>query len=105
MALSRRKEQFESDLKEAESKGNERIAAAFGELVRQVEEVLKKKLTDEEGNHLVENQEHRYVAEQAARFNLDALDIRSPQRRPSWKKCIRPIGRPWKTPSTSAIGR
>jgi DNA-directed RNA polymerase subunit beta len=82
MALSEEeKKQFETDLKEAESKGNEQIAVAFGELVRQVEEVLKKKLTDEEGNHLVENQEHRYVAEQAARFNLDSLDIRSPQKR------------------------
>jgi len=43
--------------------------------------VLKKKLTDEEGNPLVEGQEHRYVAEQAQRFRLDKLDIRSPQRR------------------------
>jgi DNA-directed RNA polymerase subunit beta len=82
MALSDdEKKKFESDLKEAETKGNERIALTFGELVRQIEDVLKKKLADEDGNHLVENQEHRYVAEQAARFNLDALDIRSPQRR------------------------
>ena len=57
---------FEAALKEAEAEGNERIAAAFGELVKQIEEVLKKKLTDEDGNPLVEGQEHRYVAEQAA---------------------------------------
>jgi DNA-directed RNA polymerase subunit beta len=47
---------------------------------------LKKKLTDEEGNHLVENQEHRYVAEQAARFNIETLDIRSPQKRADLEK-------------------
>jgi DNA-directed RNA polymerase subunit beta len=43
--------------------------------------VLKKKLTDEDNNPLVENQEHRYVAEQAQRFNIEKLDIRSPQRK------------------------
>ena len=57
---------FENALKEAETAGNERIAAAFGALVGQIEEVLKKKLTDEDGKPLVEGQEHRYVAEQAA---------------------------------------
>ena len=56
---------FEAALKEAEAKGNERIAVAFGELVKEIEEVLKKKLTDEDNNPLVEGQEHRYVAEQA----------------------------------------
>ncbi|MBN2580334.1 MAG: DNA-directed RNA polymerase subunit beta [Pirellulales bacterium] len=87
MALSEdEKKKFESDLKEAEVRGNERIALSFGELVRQLEDVLKRKLTDEDGNHLVENQEHRFVAEQAARFNLDALEIRSPQRRADAEK-------------------
>ena len=33
---------FETALKEAEAKGNERIAVAFGELVKEIEEVLKK---------------------------------------------------------------
>jgi len=48
--------------------------------VARIEEVLKpKKLTDEDGNPLVEGQEHRYVAEQAQQFNLDSLDIRSPE--------------------------
>ena len=77
---------FENALKEAETAGNERIAAAFGALVGQIEEVLKKKLTDEDGNPLVEGQEHRYVAEQAQQFNLDSLDIRSPQRKTEVEK-------------------
>ncbi len=77
---------FEAALKEAEAKGNERIAAAFGELVKEIEDVLKKKLTDEDGNPLVENQEHRYVAEQAHRFDIEKLDIRSPQRKADVEK-------------------
>ncbi|MBN2473702.1 MAG: DNA-directed RNA polymerase subunit beta [Pirellulales bacterium] len=77
---------FENALKEAEAEGNGRIAAAFGELVGQIEDVLKKKLADEDGNPLVEGQEHRYVAEQAHQFNLDTLDIRSPQRRADVEK-------------------
>ena len=77
---------FENALKEAEAEGNARIAAAFGALVAQIEETLKKKLTDEDGNPLVENQEHRYVAEQAQQFNLESLDIRSPQRKAEVEK-------------------
>ncbi len=72
---------FEASLKEAENEGNAHIALAFGELVAQIETVLDRKLKDEDGNPLVEGQEHRYVAEQAQQFKLDNLDIRSPQRR------------------------
>ncbi len=77
---------FETGLKEAEAAGNERIAVAFGALVAQIEDVLKKKLTDEDGNPLVEGQEHRYVAEQAQQFNIEVLDIRSPQRKAEVEK-------------------
>ena len=77
---------FEAALKDAEAKGNERIAAAFGELVKEIEEVLKKKLTDEDNNPLVEGQEHRYVAEQAFAFDIEKLDIRSPQRKADVEK-------------------
>ena len=71
---------FEETLKQAENEGNAAIAEAFGQLVEQIEVVLKKKLTDEDGQPLVEGQEHRFVSEQAQRFRLDNLDIRSPQR-------------------------
>jgi len=72
---------FEAALKDAEAEGNVTIASAFGDLIGQVEEILKKKLTDEDGNPLVEGQEHRYVAEQARQFNVEALEIRSPARK------------------------
>jgi len=87
MSLSEEeRKQFEEELKRVESEGNEAIAKAFGGLVEQIEEVLKKKLTDEDGNPLVEGQEHRYVVEQAQRFQLDRLDIRSPQRKAEVEK-------------------
>jgi DNA-directed RNA polymerase subunit beta len=82
MSLSEEeRKEFEASLKEVENEGNAHIAAAFGELVAQIEEVLGRKLKDEDGNALVEGQEHRYVAEQAHQFKLDNLDIRSPQRK------------------------
>ena len=48
--------------------------------------MLKKKLTDEDNNPLVEDQEHRYVAEQAHQFDIEKLDIRSPQRKADVEK-------------------
>jgi len=82
MSLSEEeRKEFENSLKEVEAEGNARIAATFGELVEQIEGVLKKKLTDEDGNPLAQGQEHRYVAEQARNFNVEALGIRSPARK------------------------
>ncbi|MDX1965512.1 MAG: DNA-directed RNA polymerase subunit beta [Pirellulales bacterium] len=72
---------FEKELKDAEAEGNAAIASAFGELIGQIEETLGKKLTDEDGNPLVRDQEHRFVADQAVNFKLDNLDIRSPQKK------------------------
>ncbi len=77
---------FEKELKEAEGSGNAAVAAAFGELVEQIEEVLGKKLTDEDGTPLVRDQEHRFVAEQATNFKIDNIDIRSPQKKADVEK-------------------
>ena len=77
---------FEKALKDAETDGNAKIAAAFGALIEEIEKVLGKKIADEDGNSLVHGQEHRYVAEQAARFKIDVLDIRSPQRKTDVEK-------------------
>ncbi|MBN2023546.1 MAG: DNA-directed RNA polymerase subunit beta [Pirellulales bacterium] len=80
---------FEESLKQAEAEGNAKIAATFGDLVKQIEGVLGRKLTDEDGNPLVEGQEHRYVAEQAHQFRLANLDIRSPQRKSDVEKIFK----------------
>ncbi len=82
MSLSEEeRKQFEASLKEGEQEGNAAIAKAFGQMVEEIEEILGRKLTDEDGNSLVEGQEHRYVAEQAQCFRVSSLDIRSPQRK------------------------
>jgi DNA-directed RNA polymerase subunit beta len=87
MSLSEdERKEFEDSLKEAEAEGNARIAATFGELVERIEEILKKPLTDEDDTPLVQEQEHRFVAEQAQQFNLEMLDIRSPQRKEEVEK-------------------
>lgn len=77
MSLSdEERKQFEQALKDAETSGNARIAETFGALVAKIEEALKRKLTDEDGTPLIEDKEHRYVAEQAQRFRLESLEIR-----------------------------
>ena len=78
---------FEVALKEAEAEGSERIALAFGAMIGNIEELLKKKLTDEDGNPLVEGRDHRKrAAEQAHNFNIESLDVRKSRsaRRP-WR--------------------
>jgi DNA-directed RNA polymerase subunit beta len=77
---------FERELKETETQGNNRIAESFGAMIEEIQKILQKKLTDEEGNSLVENQDPKFIVEQAARFNLDGLDIRSPQRKTEVEK-------------------
>jgi DNA-directed RNA polymerase subunit beta len=90
MSLSEdERNRFEQELKEAEAEGNAAIAAAFQDLVSQIEDVLKRQLTDEDGSPLVHDQEHRFVAEQAQRFRLDALDVRSPQRKAEVEKAYK----------------
>ena len=77
---------FEKTLKEIESEGNAAIASAFGAMVEEMEKILQRPLVDEDGTPLVRDQEHKYVAEQAVRFRLDKLDIRSPQRKADVEK-------------------
>ncbi|MEE9603787.1 MAG: DNA-directed RNA polymerase subunit beta [Thermoguttaceae bacterium] len=92
MSLSEdERKEFESSLKEVEAEGNARIAATFGELVERIEEILKKNLTDEDEIPLVHEQEHRYVAEQAQRFNIEMIDIRSPQRKDEVEKAYKEL--------------
>jgi DNA-directed RNA polymerase subunit beta len=92
MSLSEEeRKDFDKALKDAEAEGNARVAATFGELVARIEDVLKKKLTDEDGSPFVEGKEHRFIAEQAQRFNVETLDIRSPQRKSEVEKAYKDL--------------
>ncbi|MBD16264.1 MAG: DNA-directed RNA polymerase subunit beta [Planctomycetaceae bacterium] len=80
---------FEKSLKDAEKEGNEKIAVAFTEMVKEFEKILQKKLTDEDGNELVHNQEPQFVADRATMFRLESIEIRSPQRLKDVEKIYR----------------
>ena len=80
---------FEKSLKEAEKESCEKIAATFIELVQEIEQVLQRKLTDEDSNEIIHQQEPAFVAEQARTFKLGSLEIRSPQRKKDVDKIYR----------------
>ncbi|MEQ9379923.1 MAG: DNA-directed RNA polymerase subunit beta [Pirellulales bacterium] len=71
---------FEKELKEVEAEGATKITELFTAYVSELETMLGKKLTDDDGNSLVHDQDPKFVAEQATNFRLDALNLRSPQR-------------------------
>jgi DNA-directed RNA polymerase subunit beta len=80
---------FEKALKDAESEGAQKIAAAFTAMADEMETILQRPLVDDEGTPLVRDQEAKYIAEQASRFKLDAIDIRSPQRKADVEKAYK----------------
>jgi DNA-directed RNA polymerase subunit beta len=87
MSLSEEeRREFQKQLKETENVGNARIAEAFAVMVAEMEKVLQKPLTAGDGSPLVRNQDHKVVAERAASFELDSLDLRSPQRKADVEK-------------------
>jgi DNA-directed RNA polymerase subunit beta len=61
---------FEKDLKEGETDGNARIARFFDAMISEMERVLARTLTDDDGTPLVRDQDPKFVAEQAQQFNL-----------------------------------
>jgi len=71
---------FEKSLKQAENEGNTAIAAAFTEMIEQMEKVLQRTLSDDDGTPLVKDQDAKSIAERAHTFKLDTITIRSPQR-------------------------
>jgi DNA-directed RNA polymerase subunit beta len=90
MSLSEdERREFQKQLKEAESAGNLRIAETFGALVAEVEKVLQKPLLAEDGSRLVRDLDHKVVAERAAAFKPDEIDIRSPERRAGVDKLVK----------------
>ncbi len=73
---------FEKALKEAENEGAAKITTALqghGRGDRNHPPALP--LVDDEGTAVVRDQDNKYIAEQAQRFKLEAIDIRSPQRK------------------------
>jgi DNA-directed RNA polymerase subunit beta len=87
MSLSEdQRKEFERSLKVAEKEGNEQVAAAFTQMVAELEEIVGRKLTDDDGNSLVHGQDPSFVAERAQTFKIDSVDLRSPQRKKDFER-------------------
>ncbi len=61
---------FEKDLRSVETEGNLAIAKAFGAMIEEMEKVVGRVLTDEDGTPLVRDQDPKFVAEKAQNFRL-----------------------------------
>ena len=82
MSLSEKeKAEYDKALKDTEAEGNAKIASIFRQMIAEMESVLDRKLTDEDGQPLLGDHEPAYLVEQAQTFHPEKLDIRSPQRR------------------------
>ncbi len=80
------RKKFEKELKEVETEGNKAIAETFGEMVSAIEKELSRKLSDDDGNPLGGDQDPKFIAEQAQKFDVEKLDIRSAPRKAAVEK-------------------
>ena len=67
------RKQFEKELKEVEAHGNERITELFSAMIVEMEGVLNRALTDDDGTPLAKGQDPKYVAERAQQFRLQSV--------------------------------
>ncbi len=80
---------FEKALKEAEAEGAAQIASTFSAMVEEIEGILQRPVVDDEGTPVVRDQDPKYIADQAQRFKIDSIDIRSPQRKADVEKAYK----------------
>ena len=73
---------FEKSLKQAESDGNRRITDQFRHMISEMETVLGKPVTDEDGTPLTRDQDDKVVSDRAPNFRLSTIinSLRSEQR-------------------------
>ena len=64
------RKQFEKELKSVEAEGNGRISETFSAMVEEMEAVLGRTLTDDDGTPLAKGQDPKYVAERAGAFRI-----------------------------------
>jgi DNA-directed RNA polymerase subunit beta len=67
------RKKFEKELKDVEAEGNADISTAFAEMIEQMEKVLGKPMTDDDGTPLTRDQDPRFIAEQATTFRLEPV--------------------------------
>ena len=64
---------FEKEVKELETEGNARIAQVFAGMIEQMEVVVGKPLTDEDGTPLTRDQDDKFIAEIAGQFRVEPI--------------------------------
>jgi DNA-directed RNA polymerase subunit beta len=67
------RKQFEKELKDVETEGNQRIAEQFSRMIEEMEASIGKGLTDDDGTPLAKGQDPKYVAERACQFRLETI--------------------------------
>ncbi|WDQ14599.1 DNA-directed RNA polymerase subunit beta [Rhodopirellula sp. P2] len=67
------RKEFERELKQHETEGNEEIASTFESLIRDLEEAAETKLKDSTGTPLADGQDPKFVAERATSFRLELV--------------------------------
>ncbi len=84
------REKFDKEVERIQAEGNRRIAEAFREMVRAMEKALGRKLKDPDDNPLAAaDQDDKFVAEQARRFSLDQINVRSKEKQTEIQKIYR----------------
>ena len=64
---------FEKDLKEAETAGNAQVVEVFLAMIKEIESLLGRKLSDEDGTPYRTNDDIKYLAEVAEQFRIDSI--------------------------------
>jgi DNA-directed RNA polymerase subunit beta len=74
------RKRFEKELKEVEAVGNSRISEVFISMVQEMQEVVGRPLTDQDGTPLSDDQDPKFLTEVASRFDIAWLNLRSQQK-------------------------
>ncbi|REJ89897.1 MAG: DNA-directed RNA polymerase subunit beta [Planctomycetota bacterium] len=85
------RKQFDQEVKQAEQAGHAKIAARFKEFLAELERVLSRHLTDDDGREIRNIEDDKFVAGYARDFeqHFDQIDLRSPQKQADAKKLMR----------------
>ncbi|MFM8253382.1 MAG: DNA-directed RNA polymerase subunit beta [Planctomycetota bacterium] len=67
------RKKFEKELKDAETEGNQAIAELFSGMIADIEKVIEKTVSDEDGTPLVRDQDPKFIADRAANFRVSSV--------------------------------
>ena len=71
---------FEKTLKEVEARGNARVAETFIQMLEEIQEIIGRSPATEDGTPLSADQDPKFLAEIAPRFDIASLNLRSEQK-------------------------